>query len=160
MGEMLESDVRTLVSGALVHVFESMISVRPEVSEQPAGWSLPGDRIAGSVSFAGKASGIVSIHLTYDFAERLATHILGFGPEDGLGEEEIRDVVGELSNMVGGNFKSRLCDKGFTCELTIPSITLGKSFRIAGLKGTIRYGYAAKIEDDQLVVEIFFKNAG
>jgi len=54
----------------------------------------------------------------------------GMDEDEIEGDEEVHDVVGELSNMIGGDLKSRLCDAGLTCELSIPTITSGKEFQV------------------------------
>ena len=44
---------------------------------------------------------------------------------------EIRDVAGELLNIMTGNFKSNLCDAGLDCKLQPPEVTLTDRFRHA-----------------------------
>ena len=40
--------------------------------------------------------------------------------------------MGELSNMVVGYVKSRLCDSGLPCTLTIPSVVRGQQLSVEG----------------------------
>ena len=49
-----------------------------------------------------------------------------------IGEREISDVVGELTNMLAGGCKSRLCDQGCPVAISIPNIIRGESVRAAG----------------------------
>jgi chemotaxis protein CheX len=44
--------------------------------------------------------------------------------------EMVTDAIGELSNMVVGYVKSRLCDGGWHCVLTIPSVVRGQQLTI------------------------------
>ncbi|EKD42414.1 MAG: hypothetical protein ACD_73C00167G0002, partial [uncultured bacterium] len=44
------------------------------------------------------------------------------------GADEIRDAIGELTNMVGGNFKSIL--EG-SCTLSIPSVIQGEHVNVS-----------------------------
>ena len=46
----------------------------------------------------------------------------------GAGDEVVNDAIGELTNMVVGGFKNALCDAGYPCRLTIPSISAGRNF--------------------------------
>jgi CheY-specific phosphatase CheX len=85
-------------------------------------------QIVGSVSFAGKAMGSINLHFSEAFARLVTAAMLDMDEDDIEGDEEVHDVVGELSNMVGGDLKSRLCDAGLTCELSIPTITSGREF--------------------------------
>jgi CheY-specific phosphatase CheX len=51
-------------------------------------------------------------------------------PEAELGGNEmVNDVIGELLNMIVGSVKSRLCDSGVLCVLTIPSVMRGRHLK-------------------------------
>jgi flagellar motor switch protein FliN len=45
-------------------------------------------------------------------------------------DEEIRDMLGEMGNIVGGNLKSVFTDAGLICALSTPSFTSGSDFKI------------------------------
>jgi len=68
---------------------------------------------------------------------------LGMEIEEIEGEEEVHDVIGELCNIICGDLKSKLCDAGLTCELSIPSITSGNGFKIEsrGWERSEHYGF-------------------
>ena len=59
--------------------------------------------------------------------------MLGMQVEEIEDESEVHDVIGELSNMIAGDIKSRLCDIGLNCELSIPSTTSGTDFTIESM---------------------------
>jgi CheY-specific phosphatase CheX len=42
--------------------------------------------------------------------------------------ELLPDVVGEILNIVGGNFKSNLVDAGLTCALSVPQVDTRPGF--------------------------------
>lgn len=44
----------------------------------------------------------------------------------------VTDAIGELSNMVAGYVKSRLCTNGSSCTLTIPSVVRGQQLHVEG----------------------------
>jgi CheY-specific phosphatase CheX len=130
MNEINLLDLREFIVQAISEVFDMMLSMDITQVDEDTGSALNGNRIVGSVSFAGKASGSINIHVTEPFARTMTAEMLGIEVAEIEGEDEIHDVVGETSNMVGGNLKSRLCDFGLPCELSIPSITCGANFRI------------------------------
>src|SRR6202012_1426446 len=82
--------------------------------------------IAASVGFVGDVSGIVYIYLKAPLAQVLASRLLGIPEAEADDDELTGDAIGELSNMIVGAAKSRLCDLGLACTLTIPSIIRGK----------------------------------
>jgi len=84
----------------------------------------------GSVSFAGAVLGNLNLHVDEEFASLMTAAMLGMEVDEIEGDEEVHDVIGELCNMICGDLKSKLCDAGLTCELSIPSITSGKAFKI------------------------------
>ena len=75
----------------------------------------------------------------------------------GVKPEEVNDVIGEVSNMVGGHLKSRFCDSGFPCDLSIPSITSGKNFKIESKNWARHERIAFCHEAHVALVEVFIK---
>ena len=158
MTEINMLDLKDFIVKAMSEVFDMMLSMNLEViSEEQAG-TLNGDRIVGSVSFAGKASGNVNIHVSGNFAKIMTATMLGMEIEEIESDEEVHDVIGETSNMVGGNLKSRLCDAGLPCELSIPSITSGGGFKIESKDWKRHEKIFLQNNDDFILVEAYMKS--
>ncbi|MDA8282857.1 MAG: chemotaxis protein CheX [Actinomycetota bacterium] len=67
----------------------------------------PRPRVVGRVEITGRWEGVVTIDCDADLAADVAAAM--FGLEDGgAAPDEIRDALGELANMAGGNIKSLL----------------------------------------------------
>jgi chemotaxis protein CheX len=81
--------------------------------------------VAGSVGFIGDVNGVVYIYVEETFARTLTSKMLMLSEAEIDGVELVNDVIAEISNMVVGSTKSRLCDSGAVCQLTIPSILRG-----------------------------------
>ena len=88
--------------------------------------------VAGGVGFGGDVTGVESIVVTTDFAREITCRLLGISDSDIDNESMVNDAIGELANMVVGQIKSRLCDRGLPCVLTIPSIVRGTNFSLEG----------------------------
>lgn len=74
--------------------------------------------VLGRVVISGAWQGAVTLGCSNGLARRAAATMFGKEPEEtDLGE--IRDALGELTNMVGGNFKTLL--EG-DCKLSVPSV--------------------------------------
>ncbi|WP_051328105.1 flagellar motor switch protein FliN [Desulfatirhabdium butyrativorans] len=125
-------DIATPITKTVLEVFDMMLGLKIEPAEASFESELTEKRIVGSVNMAGVVSGVVSIHVNYDFAVFMASSMLGSTPEE-TGESEVKDVMSELVNIVGGNVKSFLNDSGLTCVLSTPSITYGTDFIIETL---------------------------
>ena len=122
--------IDTRVSEALLDVFDKKLSLKLEPAEAATAESLEDLRNVGSVGFAGDATGIVSIHVGDGFSREMAAKMLGMEVEEIKGSEAIRDMLGELGNIVAGNLTSAFADAGFMCALSTPSFTSGTDFKI------------------------------
>ena len=157
MADINAVDLRGFVSGAMNEVFDTMLSMSIEPADGNVNPNTGTQRIVGTVGFAGKAVGSVSIQVNEDFARAITAAMLGMEEDEIDGDEEILDVIGELSNMVGGDLKSRLCDQGFDCDLSIPSITRGSDFTTEA-KGWDRHENLVFRHQDQVaLVDVYIK---
>jgi flagellar motor switch protein FliN len=90
-------------------------------------------RTVGMVSFAGDVQGIFIIQVNDAFAHTMAAAMLGISESEIGSQEEVFDVIRELSNIIGGNLKSSFVDVGLSCVLSTPAITNGLDFRVESL---------------------------
>jgi CheY-specific phosphatase CheX len=156
MTSIHDLQLRDLVSNAFTNVFSTMLKMKVELRPEGTAANIPGERVVGSVGFAGKAIGVVYIHVSDGFAQAIASAMLGMTPGE-LGTHEVDDVLGEVSNMVGGNLKSSLCDAGLPCALTIPSITRGGDFHIQSMAGGRHENFAFRHESHEIFVRVDVK---
>ena len=117
----------TPLSLALTKTFQTMLSLTLESVDVHRLNSLAGAHMLGSIGFAGKVAGHVYLRLSAASAKAIAAGILGLAPEE-LGKDEIQDAVGELLNIMTGNFKSNLCDAGLDCKLQPPRVGMTDDF--------------------------------
>jgi flagellar motor switch protein FliN len=150
-------DYKAKISAAAADVFDTMFSQRLERAETVSAASLTGLRNVSSVCFAGDATGIVSIHIGEVLARGMTAGMLGMEPEEIEGRAEIEDMMGELSNIIGGNIKSALTDAGLRCALSTPSCTFGSDFIIESMNLERYERYAFICEGHTLFVELGVK---
>ena len=160
MTRIKDVDLRGFVIHSMTGVFETMLSMKIEAEDPPQRESVTtGNHIVGTVGFAGKAMGNVSVFVSRDFGRQIAAAMLGMSVEEIGSDDEVHDVIGEVCNMVGGDLKSRLCDAGLTCSLSIPSITSGNNFRVES-KGCDRHELLGfRNSHNSALVEVYVKNA-
>jgi chemotaxis protein CheX len=150
-------DVKSFIINAVNDVFDTMLSMKVDFFEAEHPPEFKNRRIVGSVSFAGEITGVFYIQVEFAVAQGYTASILGMELEEVEGDEEVKDVMGELSNMIGGNLKSRFCDAGLDCVLSIPSIILGKDFTFASVKGGRHDKVFFRNGQDVAVVDVFIK---
>lgn len=157
MAQLKELDFSPFVKKSVTDVFSTMLSLDADLFPSDGSVMVTDEeKYMGHVGLAGKVAGAVCLIFSKELASFLAASMLGLEPEE-VAPEEVRDVIGELCNMVGGNIKSRLCDMGYTCALTIPSITSGKNFNFQPLKDPIHRSYAFKTNDFVWLLELYLK---
>jgi chemotaxis protein CheX len=152
------SDIDQMLGSCVTEVFGTMLSM--DVQPQPE--FLPdateGVQVASSVGFSGRVTGVVYLYTSGGFARRIASTMLGLEDSDIDGDEMVNDVMGEIANMVVGNLKSGLCDRGLTCVLTIPSIVRG-SFTIEPVSTSQRKVVHFLCDKKPLVAEVIIKTS-
>jgi chemotaxis protein CheX len=131
MNKQMEQ-IDQLTREAVKEVFETMLSM--EVSPEPPSPLTPdpAGEIIGSVGFIGEATGIIYLYAGIGFARVIAGRMLGVPESEVDPGEMVTDAIGELSNMVVGYVKSRLCNSGLPCTLTIPSVVRGQQLSVEG----------------------------
>jgi chemotaxis protein CheX len=111
-------------------VFGAMMSL--EVGEYGEPWFPNGDRLTAAVHMAGDWNGAVLLECDRRQACQFAGRFLSMDPPD-IVDDVVRDVLGELVNMIGGNMKCVLT-RGI--QLSMPSVVDGSDYcvRICGAR--------------------------
>ena len=116
-------------------VFAAMMNL--EISECGTPWFASGDRLTSAVHLAGDWNGAVLFECDQSQACRFAGRFLSMGASTkdtpGAVDDVVRDVLGELANMIGGNLK---CILGTGIRLSMPSVVDGTNYslRFCGVK--------------------------
>ena len=82
-------------------------------------------------------------------------NMLGMSPGDEIGEDEIKDAIGEVTNMVMGSVKSRVQDELNNIQVSIPTIVKGQEIEnhLTKKENSVVMKYYI---EDQYVAEISF----
>jgi flagellar motor switch protein FliN/FliY len=126
-------DVPTSVINAVIDVFYTMLSMEIETIPEVPEHFREEKRTVGSVTFAGDVHGVFIIQVNDSYARTMTAAMLGMEEDEIESEEEVFDVIREMSNIIGGNLKSGFVDVGLSCVLSTPSITNGRDFRVEAL---------------------------
>jgi chemotaxis protein CheX len=158
MNEQIEQ-IDRLTREAIKEVFKSMLSM--EMSAEPPSPLThdPAGQIIGSVGFIGEATGIIYLYAGIGFARVITGRLLDIAEAEVDPGEMVTDAMGELSNMVAGYVKSRLCNSGFICTLTIPSVVRGQQLSVEGSAQVTRRVIGFCNCKYHLLAEVLFKNS-
>jgi flagellar motor switch protein FliN len=150
-------DINAQMAEAVTDVFDTMFSATLNPVDSITSDSLKGVRNVGSVSLAGDVTGMISIHVSEGFAREMAAEMLDMEVDEIEGDEEVRDMLGEVGNIVGGSLKSSFTDAGLTCVLSTPSYTSGTDFKIEALNMAKYERFAFKCNESIVFVELGIK---
>jgi len=153
-----EYDIQTPVVSSTLELFETMISLKAEFSGMGDQPEFEGNRVTGSLSFAGNLMGSINIHTTENFLRIMTASMLGIEEEEIESKEECNDVILEVCNIIGGNLKSNFNDVGLHCVISTPSITTGRDFGIESMNVDRVEQFNFTCLDHKLFIEIFLKS--
>jgi len=164
--EMLVNSVEkvfsTMLSSPIALDYSETGDINGDKSQQPYSSGKP--MVVSMVGFIGAANGVVYLYMDEDLANGLTCDFLGFEPyeleefEAAEKKETVNDALGELANMIVGNFKNMWCDEGYPCKLTIPSIVRGRNFTVETTSSVLRHTYYFKINESTLVADLLLKS--
>ncbi len=117
---VVQSEVAQIVES----VFASMLRI--DALECNAPWFPSGERLTAAVHLAGDWNGAVLIECDRAQACRFAGRFLSEDPPATVGDM-VRDVLGELANMIGGNMKCVLT-RGI--KLSMPVVVDGIDYSV------------------------------
>jgi flagellar motor switch protein FliN len=126
-------DIISTAGDTLIEMFDQMFEMKLEASDSTPESNIEGLQIMGRVDFTGDVTGSTQV-LAGETLARIITSKMSDRPlEEIKDENEIKDVVGEMCNIVGGNLKAGFCDSGLTCAISTPSIIFGEDFKVENL---------------------------
>ena len=89
-------------------------------------------------------------------AQRVAAVMFESPPEE-ITEDEIRDAVGEITNLIAGNLKTELHD-GDSCELSLPMVVHGDDYMIDLPHTHLEAGVYCACEGQLMTVKLLTKD--
>lgn len=121
------------VIAAVLNVLKMMARIEPKPGtpkKKDRNAPVQGKNVTGLISMVGnKASASIALTFTENAILHIAKNMLPTAPSqiDGV----VIDLAGELANMVLGSAKTELDNKGFTLQLSLPTIIMGTDYLIA-----------------------------
>ena len=124
--ELAAREVFELMLGSPVHAESGAIVASKDVTSM--------------VGLAGTMSGVLSVHSNDRGATLMTARMLRVAPENVSGHKT--DALGEICNMVAGNFKMKIPGMGEGCLLSPPTVITGSDYRLhSGHRPAIQLGF-------------------
>jgi chemotaxis protein CheX len=128
-----------VLEAAVVEVFQMMVGAQLAPRENPEG--QPSGQQTAMVGMAGALTGMTTIRCTTPTAGKFAALMLG-GDDPSM----IGDAMGELCNMVAGNFKSKVASLADQCVLSVPTVISGDDYAMHNSEPTEAVSLAFEYE--------------
>jgi chemotaxis protein CheX len=109
---------------AVEEVFEIMLGTRVKPSTEP---ETPSADFTAMVGLAGSLCGILTVRCNTEAAGQMAQKMLG---DTATSAEEVSDALGEICNMIAGNFKNKLAGTDERCMLSVPTVISGEEYSL------------------------------
>jgi chemotaxis protein CheX len=141
---------RPIMEHAAAEVFELMAGVRLELVPPPFG--EPQGEQTAMVGIAGVLCGMTTVRCSRSTATKLASAMLG---RDATSDPSLsRDALGELCNMIAGNFKAKVNSLVNGCMLSVPTVISGQNYSIEAVPPTEVLTVALSFEGELVWVSL------
>ena len=141
---------------ATVHVLETMASTKAEAGKP----YLKKDQVArgdvsGVIGLIGETSGTISVSFSEDSILSIVSNM--FGEEMKELNEEIQDAVGEITNMISGQARKKLDEKGRSLQAAIPTVIMGKNHSITHVTTRPIVAIPFSTDNGEFTIEVCFE---
>lgn len=145
---------REIVSGCK-DVFSTMLMVDLECEEVVVQEKVKiGSNITSMIGLGGGLKGLLAVHCPSSVAKGVTSSFLGMDVEEM--DDDVKDAIGEIANMVAGNLKISFAKRDVNVELAIPTTIVGDSFYVSGIADSTRLVAPFKMGDERFWVELMY----
>lgn len=121
------TEISDKIIESTIEIFTDMVMMEISLAGEPLLKLAPLRKfITGMVGLAGVHKGILAVH----FPQQVALDVTGsfLGMEVAEINPDVQDAIGEIANMLGGNLKTILSDRGSDIQLSLPSTIYGDEY--------------------------------
>lgn len=151
--------IEELIGPAVSHVFGTMLNMKADMVQLDGG--APGQiQVSGSIGFTGTVNFVIYLTFTEQFARAITCRLLGLQDYEIEGQEMVHDAIGEMTNMVAGYVKTRLCDKGQPCAMTVPTVVRGREMTVSGGSNSECRFIHFKCKENDVTIQVILASKG
>jgi chemotaxis protein CheX len=134
------ADISEKLIESTIEIFTGMVMMDVSVAGEPMQKLGPlKQSITGMVGLAGTHKGVLAVHFPKKVALEVTSSFLGMDVSEV--NEDVQDAIGEIANMLGGNLKTILSDRGRDIQLSLPSTISGDE-----------YAFSSQADGDQVIL--------
>ncbi len=151
-------NVGKAIINATNEVFSTMLMVELGAGEPIEGNG--GDISANITSMIGLGKdirGMLAVHCPAIVATDITGTFLGMEVTEL--DEDVKDAIGEIANMVAGSLKVAFAENDQNIELAIPTTIVGESFQTSGMSGAHRVVVHFIMNGNTFMIELKYINS-
>ena len=136
-----------------ISVLKTMAFVEPRAGKPYLKMdSLAKGDISGIIGLTGSATGSLAVSFSEAAILKIVSNMLGENIKSMDGN--IKDAVGEITNMISGVARKNLEADGFYIQAAIPTVVSGKNHSIAHVMGGPSLIIPFEIDDGSFVIDV------
>ena len=108
--------------------------------------------VTGVIGLTGMAHGTISVTFEEDSILKIVSNM--FGEKIEVLDHEVADAVGELTNMISGQARMELEQKGKIFEAAIPSVITGKGHKIVHITDGPKIAIPFSLDEGMFTIEV------
>ena len=114
----------------------------------------PGD-VSGVIGLTGEINGTISCSFTEKSILAIVSNMLGEGMKEM--NDEIKDAVGEITNMISGQARQELEELGRSLQAAIPTVITGKNHSITHMTTSPVIAIPFSTDNGEFTIEVCFE---
>ncbi len=110
--------------------------------------------ITSMLGIGGGLRGMLAVHCPANVAQSITGSFLGMEVDEL--NEDVKDAIGEIANMIAGNLKVSCAKNDLDIELAIPTSIVGDSFVVSGVADSNRLVVPREMAEGKFWVELIY----
>ncbi len=150
-----EFDIGSEIKKGAQDVFSTMLMV--ELEGEEIIYNKRGEiesNLTSMIGLGGGLRGVLAIHCSASVAKAITSGFLGMDIVEL--DDDVKDAIGEIANMVAGNLKVSYATIHLNIELAIPTTIVGDSFNVCGTTKAQRVIVPLKMNGERLWIELMY----
>ena len=136
-------------------VFSTMLMVELESEDVVLDKKVDiSSNITSMIGLGGGLKGLLAVHCPTAVATEITSSFLGMDVEEI--DDDVKDAIGEIANMVAGNLKISFANVDVNAELAIPTTIVGDSFYVSGIADATRVVVPFRMGANRFWVELMY----
>ncbi len=145
-------EIQEKIIDATKEIFSTMIMMDIAFEEVINDHGVLIDTITATIGLAGTHKGVLAVHFPNEVAMAITSNFLMMDINEI--NDDVHDAMGEIANMLGGNVKTILSEKGRDIDLSMPSTIAGTEYTFQSENDVDRVIVKFSTEKGSFMVEI------